>query len=115
MCLACVQVRLSERNVVELVSVLRQLGLLGEDLLHTANGREYLTAEQLKVEVLQAVEAAGGRVALVRFRLRASLAHSHNKPKSSVSSNCFADGSFALHHSVAARVVSALASALWDT
>lgn len=33
-----VQVRLSERNVVELVAKLRQLGLLGDELLYTTNG-----------------------------------------------------------------------------
>lgn len=32
------QVRLSERNVVELVAKLRQLGLLGDELLYTTNG-----------------------------------------------------------------------------
>jgi E3 UFM1-protein ligase 1 len=59
-------VRLSERNVVELVTKLQELGLLGEELLHTINGREYLTAEHLKKEVIAAVAQAGGRLPLVR-------------------------------------------------
>lgn len=90
------QVRLSERNVVELVNKLKQLGLLGDELLHTTNGREcvcawaalalfcpapcvqrhlscllprgpgrYITRERLAQEVRAAVDAAGGRLALV--------------------------------------------------
>ena len=59
------QARLSERNVVELVSKLQELGLLGPDLLHSINGREYLTPEHLRTEILQAVEQAGGRIAIV--------------------------------------------------
>lgn len=59
------QARLSERNVVELVNKLQELGLLGQDLLHSINGREYLTPEHLRKEVLQAVEQAGGRVTVV--------------------------------------------------
>ena len=51
--------------MVELVNKLQVLGLLGEDLLHTVNGREYVTTQQLRKEVLQAVEQAGGRIALV--------------------------------------------------
>ncbi|KAK9845381.1 hypothetical protein WJX81_005067 [Elliptochloris bilobata] len=57
--------RLSERNVVELISKLQELGFLGSDLLHSINGREYLTLEHLRSEVLQAVEQAGGRIAVV--------------------------------------------------
>ena len=59
------QAKLSERNVVELVNKLKQLGLLGDELLHTTNGREYITREQVKVEVAEAVAEAGGRVPLV--------------------------------------------------
>jgi hypothetical protein len=36
-------VRLSERNVVELVSKLQELQLLDSDLLHTVTGKEYIT------------------------------------------------------------------------
>ena len=52
--------------MVELVSKLQERGLLGRDLLHTINGREYLTPERLRDEVVDAVAAAGGRIALVR-------------------------------------------------
>ena len=59
-------VKLSDRNVIELVTKLKALGLLGEELLHTTNGREYLTRERLRAEVADAVDAAGGRLPLVR-------------------------------------------------
>ena len=65
--LACsVQARLSERNVVELVAKLQALHLLGEQLLHTTNGREYLTASRLVGEVSDAVQSCDGRCPLVR-------------------------------------------------
>lgn len=50
---------------MELVSKLQELGLLGPDLLHSINGRDYLTPERLRAEILQAVEQAGGRIAVV--------------------------------------------------
>ena len=60
------QTKLSERNVVELVNKLKDLGLLGDDLLYTTNGKEYVTTERVHAEVRAAVRAAGGRVPLVR-------------------------------------------------
>ena len=36
-------VRLSERNIVELVTKLQELHLLESNLLHTVSGKEYLT------------------------------------------------------------------------
>lgn len=59
------KVRLSERNVVELVGKLQAAGLLGPDLLHSINGREYLTQDHLRSEVRAAVESAGGRIPVV--------------------------------------------------
>ena len=59
------QVRLSERNIVELVNKLKQLGLLGDDLLYTTNGKEYVTRERAEAEVRGAVRGAGGRIPLV--------------------------------------------------
>ncbi len=56
--------------MVELVSKLQELGFLDGDLLHSINGREYLTPEHLRAEVLQAVERSGGRVAVVRSSSR---------------------------------------------
>ena len=51
--------------MVELVTKLQDLGLLGDDLLHSVNGREYLTRDRLVAEVGDAVASAGGRAALV--------------------------------------------------
>ena len=39
--------------------------MLGDDLLHTVNGREYVTTEHLKTEVTEAVNLTGGRTAVV--------------------------------------------------
>lgn len=50
---------------MELINKLQAAGLLGEDLLHSINGREYVTAAYLKTEVLDAVTSAGGRVPVV--------------------------------------------------
>lgn len=36
-------IRLSERNVVELVQKLQQLHIIDFDLLHTVSGKEYIT------------------------------------------------------------------------
>lgn len=58
------QVKLSDRNVVELVNKLKELNLL-TDLLYTVNGKEYLTRDRVKAEVSAAVRSAGGRIALV--------------------------------------------------
>ncbi|MEW5307712.1 MAG: hypothetical protein WDW36_010090 [Sanguina aurantia] len=60
-------VRLSERNVVELVIKLKALGILGGDLLHTSNGREFITPSRLKTEVSEALTSAGGRLSLVEL------------------------------------------------
>lgn len=52
--------RLSERNVIELVNKLKQLGILGEELLYTINGKEYITTDQLRKEVEQALHQVEG-------------------------------------------------------
>eukprot|EP00878_Enallax_costatus_P006274 GHUV01006577.1.p1 GENE.GHUV01006577.1~~GHUV01006577.1.p1 ORF type:complete len:509 (+),score=174.38 GHUV01006577.1:756-2282(+) len=60
-------VRLSERNVVELVMKLKQLGLFGEELLHTINGKEYITTDRLKADIQTALRQAGGRLELTEL------------------------------------------------
>ncbi|KAK8956841.1 hypothetical protein KSP39_PZI001253 [Platanthera zijinensis] len=59
-------VRLSERNVVELVRKLQDLRLIDFDLLHTISGKEYITTEQLHFEMVAEIERSG-RVSLVDF------------------------------------------------
>ncbi|KAI5082067.1 hypothetical protein GOP47_0001810 [Adiantum capillus-veneris] len=56
-------VRLSERNVVELVTKLQDLGLL-PPLLHTVTGKEYLTQEQLRYEMELEIKRLG-RLSLI--------------------------------------------------
>lgn len=41
--LAKSSIRLSERNVVELIQKLQELQILDFDLLHTVSGKEYIT------------------------------------------------------------------------
>ena len=57
--------RLSERNAVDLVQLLRARGLLGDAVVHTASGREYLTRARLRADVAAQLRAAGGRLPLV--------------------------------------------------
>ena len=58
-------VRLSEANVVEIVQKLVASGRL--QLLHTRDGSEYVTLEQLAFEIRDAVQAAG-RVEVVKLQ-----------------------------------------------
>ncbi|KAL3684082.1 hypothetical protein R1sor_002104 [Riccia sorocarpa] len=58
------KVRLSERNVVELVTKLKNLELLDSDLLHTITGKEFITKERLKAEVEAEINRLG-RASLV--------------------------------------------------
>ena len=43
---------------------LKACGLLGSDLLHTVNGREYVTQKQLRQDIKAQLQRAGGRVAV---------------------------------------------------
>ena len=59
--------RLSERNCVDLIGKLKELGLIGGEgnaLLHTVTGREYITERKLQTEVEETVDRLGGRVSL---------------------------------------------------
>ncbi|XP_078429653.1 E3 UFM1-protein ligase-like protein [Wolffia australiana] len=57
-------IRLSERNVVELVGKLQELGFIDFDLLHTASGKEYITPDQLRHEMVAEIEKTG-RISLI--------------------------------------------------
>ncbi|RHN60871.1 putative E3 UFM1-protein ligase 1 [Medicago truncatula] len=52
-------IRLSDRNVVELVQKLQQLQLIDFELLHTASGKEYITLDQLRNEMVAEVKKLG--------------------------------------------------------
>ncbi|XP_042431571.1 E3 UFM1-protein ligase 1 homolog isoform X1 [Zingiber officinale] len=57
-------VRLSERNVVELVQKLHELGIIDFVLLHTASGKEYITSDQLRLEMETEIKKLG-RVSVI--------------------------------------------------
>ncbi|KAF3453797.1 hypothetical protein FNV43_RR04238 [Rhamnella rubrinervis] len=57
-------IRLSERNVVELVQKLQELRIIDFELLHTVSGKEYITPEQLRNEILGEINKVG-RVSLI--------------------------------------------------
>lgn len=57
-------IRLSERNVVELVHKLQQLKIIDFDLLHTVSGKEYITPDQLRLEIEAEIKKSG-RVSLI--------------------------------------------------
>ncbi|XVF20139.1 hypothetical protein REPUB_Repub11eG0172800 [Reevesia pubescens] len=57
-------IRLSERNVVELVQKLHELQIIDFELLHTVSGKEYITPEQLRHEISGEVKKLG-RVSLI--------------------------------------------------
>lgn len=57
-------IRLSERNVVELVLKLQQLQIIDFELLHTTSGKEYITPEQLRSEIETEINKRG-RVSLI--------------------------------------------------
>ncbi|XP_058099005.1 E3 UFM1-protein ligase 1 homolog [Magnolia sinica] len=57
-------IRLSERNVVELVNKLQELQIIDFELLHTVSGKEYITPDQLRLEI-EAEITKSGRVSLI--------------------------------------------------
>ncbi|KAI7751445.1 hypothetical protein M8C21_001181 [Ambrosia artemisiifolia] len=57
-------IRLSERNVVELVQKLQHLNIIDFDLLHTLSGKEYITPDQLRLEIASEIRKQG-RVSLI--------------------------------------------------
>ena len=57
-------IKLSERNIVELVNKLKSLDLLESTLLYTLNGKEYLTEARLDAEIKREVKRRGGRVSV---------------------------------------------------
>ena len=57
---------LSEQNCVELVQKLIDLGMI--ELIHTLDGREYLTHEQLFLEIEEETLAHSGRISLIALQ-----------------------------------------------
>ena len=72
--------KLSERNCVEILQTLMKSGVL-KGLMYTLDGKEYLTPEQLKRELLYELEVAGGRISLsaVETALNLDSSYIHSK------------------------------------
>ncbi|XP_078669883.1 E3 UFM1-protein ligase 1-like isoform X2 [Branchiostoma floridae x Branchiostoma belcheri] len=71
--------RLSERNLIEIVNVLVESRLL--EVVYTADGREYLTPQQVVKEIRDELYLHGGRVNLVELQqlINIDLSHIENK------------------------------------
>ncbi|CAM8879118.1 unnamed protein product [Rhodiola kirilowii] len=57
-------IRLSDRNVVELVQKLQELKIIDFELLHTVSGKEYITPEKLRSEMVDEIKRLG-RVSVI--------------------------------------------------
>lgn len=57
-------VRLSDRNVIELVSYLVSKNML-PNLMFTVDGREYITQRELEREIYRELDYSGGRVKIM--------------------------------------------------
>ena len=76
-------IRLSERNIVELVNKLKSLDLLDDTLLYTLNGKEYLTEARLDAEIKREVKRSGGRVPVTDLQpaLNVDVAHCERRAR----------------------------------
>ncbi|XP_040581791.1 E3 UFM1-protein ligase 1 [Lepeophtheirus salmonis] len=54
--------KLSERNIIEIVMKLQSCGLL--DVLHTSDGKKYITPQHLLKEIKEELDVCGGRIPL---------------------------------------------------
>lgn len=61
--------RLSERNCIEILMKLEEMKLI--DVLHSSDGKEYLTPNHLLKEIRQEVDAHDGKILLYKWIVRA--------------------------------------------
>jgi len=59
----CLGYRLSERNCVEIVQCLVELKLI--EVVHTTDGKEYLTPNELGKEIREELTVRGGTIPLI--------------------------------------------------
>ena len=52
--------RLSERNCIEIVQKLAEAKLV--DVIYTTDGKEYLTPDELRKEILEELQVKGGKI-----------------------------------------------------
>lgn len=71
--------RLSDRNCIEIVQKLIELKMI--DVLYTCDGKEYLTPKELEKQILEEVDANGGRVNIVEIQqsINVDLTHIESK------------------------------------
>ena len=70
-------IRLSERNIVELVNKLKDMKLLDASLMYTLNGKEYVTRDRLDAEIKREVRLRGGRVPVVDLQVALNVDVTH--------------------------------------
>nr|CAB3267491.1 E3 UFM1-protein ligase 1 [Phallusia mammillata] len=71
--------KLSERNCIEILSKLQEMKLL--DVLHSMDGKEYLTPKHLAREIRDELYVHGGRVNLVEIQQSLNVDFSHVEAK----------------------------------
>lgn len=71
--------RLSDRNCVDVINKLKDLGLL--DVIYSLDGKEYITKEHLKREIYDELIVAGGRIHLTEVSsiLNVDISHVESK------------------------------------
>lgn len=71
--------KLSERNVIEIVSKLVEAGLI--EVIYTVDGKEYLTPQELVKEIKEELFVHGGRINLVELQQVLNVDFSHVEAK----------------------------------
>ena len=75
--------RFTERNVVDLVNKMIKLGYLEDTLMHTLDGKEYVTQDRLDAEIKREVRRAGGRIPVIDLQgiLNLDVVHCERRAK----------------------------------
>ncbi|XP_064629084.1 E3 UFM1-protein ligase 1-like [Lineus longissimus] len=71
--------KLSDRNCIEIVNKLLELNLL--DVIYTADGKEYLTPQEINKEIREELDVRGGRINLVDLQQAINVDFSHIESK----------------------------------
>ncbi|XP_076825187.1 E3 UFM1-protein ligase 1-like [Clavelina lepadiformis] len=71
--------KLSERNCIEILMKLQEMNLL--DVMHSSDGKEYLTPKQLTREIKDELYMHGGRVNMVELQQALNVDYSHIEAK----------------------------------
>lgn len=110
--------RLSDRNCVDVINKLKDLGLL--DVLYSLDGKEYITKEHLKKEISDELFVAGGRIHLTEVStiLNVDISHIESKATELVQ-ECSGSISFVLGQLISQtykeRLIEEIEASLRDT